>query len=137
MQLRAPRGTQDLLPEQSRRQYFVTQCFRRNAECFGFESIETPAFENKELFVRGVGEGTDIVRKEMYAVKRLSKDKEEEIELVLRPEGTAGVVRAYIEHGLHTIPQPLKLYYIGSFFRYERPQAGRFREFHQCAYKNS
>jgi len=98
---------------------------------YGFRRIETPAFEATELFVRGVGVGTDIVEKEMFdlEVKGVSKG------LTLRPEGTAPVVRAYLEHGMHTWPHPLRLYYLGSMFRYDRPQAGRYRQFHQFGYE--
>jgi histidyl-tRNA synthetase len=89
----------------------------------GYERIETPAFEATELFARGVGEATDVVQKEMYTF--------EHGEFTLRPEGTAPVCRAYLEHGMHKLPQPVKLWYLSSFFRRERPQAGRFRQFWQ------
>ncbi len=92
----------------------------------GYGRIETPAFEETELFARGVGEATDIVHKEMFTF-----DDQGGRELTLRPEGTAPICRAYVEHGMHKLPQPVKLWYSGPFFRHERPQAGRFRQFHQ------
>ena len=96
------------------------------AELFGLQQIDTPIFEATQLFVRGVGEGTDIVDKEMYSFQDKGGD-----EITLRPEFTAGLMRAYIEHGMHVLPQPVKLYSIGPIFRFERPQAGRFRQHHQ------
>jgi len=93
---------------------------------YGYQPIETPVFEDAGLFVRSVGEETDIVAKEMYVFKDKSGS-----DLALRPEGTAPVLRAYIEHGMQNLPQPVKLYYLSSIFRYERPQAGRFRQHHQ------
>ena len=93
---------------------------------YGYERIDFPMFEDARLFTRGVGEGTDIVEKEMYVFQDRGGNA-----LALRPEGTASVCRAYIEHGLHNRPQPVKLFYIGPAFRYERPQAGRFRQHHQ------
>src|SRR3989344_5517780 len=93
----------------------------------GFGRITTPTFEDTNLFTRGVGETTDIVSKEMYSFKDRSDNP-----LTLRPEGTAGVVRAYIENGMHKDPQPVKLYYFGPMFRYDRPQSGRYREFYQA-----
>src|SRR6185503_3750420 len=92
----------------------------------GYRRIETPTFEATELFARGVGEATDIVQKEMY-----SFDDGGGRSLTLRPEGTAPVCRAYVEHGMHKLAQPVRLYYLSSFFRAERPQAGRFRQFWQ------
>lgn len=96
------------------------------ASYYGFKPIQTPHMEKVELFTAAVGESTDIVEKEMYALKTTGGDK-----LALRPEGTASVMRAYIEHGMHTLPQPVMLWYKGSFFRHENPQRGRFREFQQ------
>src|SRR4029079_17956982 len=92
----------------------------------GYQRLETPIFEATELFARGVGEATDIVRKEMYTF-----DDGGGRSVTLRPEGTAPVCRAYVEHGMHKLAQPVKLWYLGPFFRHERPQAGRYREFHQ------
>src|SRR4051794_4813432 len=121
-----PRGTYDLLPEDAvLRQRIVTEA-RALAEGAGFGQIETPVFEDSDLFVRTVGEATDIVSKEMYTFEDRS-----ERSLTLRPEGTAPVCRAYIEHGMHKLPQPVKLWYEGPMFRYEAPQAGRYRQHSQ------
>ncbi len=92
----------------------------------GYEPIATPAFEDTELFERGVGRSTDIVRKEMFTFEDKGGRS-----LTLRPEGTAPICRAYLEHGMHKLAQPVKLSYLGAFFRHERPQAGRYRQFHQ------
>jgi histidyl-tRNA synthetase len=122
----APRGTFDILPEAARGRARVE---RAAAEIFsraGYEPIATPAFEDTALFERGVGQSTDIVRKEMFTFE----DKGER-SLTLRPEGTASICRAYLEHGMHKLAQPVKLSYLGPFFRHERPQAGRYRQFHQ------
>ncbi len=118
-----PTGTLDTLPEDQHYWYHVRARARHLAEQTGFERIDVPIFEATELFARGVGEGTDIVDKEMYSFA----DKGGH-ELTLRPEFTAGVVRAYIENGMHVRPQPVKLYTFGPIFRYERPQAGRYRQ---------
>ncbi len=126
MEYKAPRGTFDILPEDWPYWNFVISKAREISALYGYEEIETPIFESTSLFVRSVGEGTDIVEKEMYSFQ----DKGE-ADLTLRPEFTAGVMRAYVEHGMRTRPQPVKLFSIGPLFRYERPQAGRFREFHQ------
>jgi histidyl-tRNA synthetase len=122
----APRGTFDILPEGARARVRLE---RAAAEIFaraGYEPIATPAFEDTALFERGVGQSTDIVRKEMFTFE----DKGER-SLTLRPEGTASICRAYLEHGMHKLAQPVKLSYLGPFFRHERPQAGRYRQFHQ------
>jgi len=100
------------------------------AKLYGYERIDAPAFEDTKLFARSVGEDTDIVKKEMYTFE----DRGGSL-LTLRPEGTAPVCRAYLEHGLHNLPQPVKLYYIASIFRYERPQAGRYRQHYQFGYE--
>jgi len=118
-----PTGTLDVLPEDQHYWYHVRARARRLAELAGFERIDLPIFEATELFARGVGEGTDIVDKEMYSFT----DKGGH-ELTLRPEFTASVVRAYIENGMYVLPQPVKLYTFGPIFRYERPQAGRYRQ---------
>jgi histidyl-tRNA synthetase len=124
--LTAPRGTFDILPEQARIRAEVERTARELLEAAGYGRIETPTFEATELFARGVGEATDIVQKEMY-----SFDDGGGRSLTLRPEGTAPVCRAYVEHGMHKLPQPVRLYYLSSFFRAERPQAGRYRQFWQ------
>ena len=123
---KAPRGTFDVLPEQSSARARVYRAAAAVFERAGYGQIETPAFEDTELFVRGVGEATDIVRKEMFTFEDQGGRN-----LTLRPEATAPICRAYVEHGMHKLPQPVKLWSWGSFFRHERPQAGRFRQFTQ------
>lgn len=122
----AVRGTQDILPEDAPYWRYVESTIHELCGRYGYERLEPPLFEETSLFVRGVGEATDIVEKEMYSfTDRGGRD------LSLRPEFTAGVMRAYVEHGMHTWPQPVKLYSMGPAFRYEAPQAGRYRQFHQ------
>jgi histidyl-tRNA synthetase len=123
---RAPRGTSDILPEEQPYWRYVEQKAALACQLYGYERIDSPAFEETGLFTRGVGQGTDIVEKEMYTFSDKGDKK-----ITLRPEGTAPVCRAYLEHGLHNLPQPVKLYYMASIFRYERPQAGRLRQHHQ------
>src|ERR1700709_1679032 len=122
----APRGTFDVLPAQGRARARIQPAAPGSFERAGYETIQTPAFEHTDLFERGVGKSTDIVRKEMFTFE----DKGER-SLTLRPEGTAPICRAYLEHGMHKLAQPVKLSYVGPFFRHERPQAGRYRQFHQ------
>jgi histidyl-tRNA synthetase len=122
----APRGTFDILPEQARARARLEHAAAEIFARAGYEPIATPAFEDTALFERGVGQSTDIVRKEMFTFE----DKGER-SLTLRPEGTASICRAYLEHGMHKLAQPVKLSYLGPFFRHERPQAGRYRQFHQ------
>jgi histidyl-tRNA synthetase len=123
---KTPRGTEDVLPKESRIWQYVEGQLAEIFSLFGYQEIRTPIFEETELFQRGIGEATDIVEKEMYTfIDRGGRS------LTLRPEGTAPVVRAYLQHKLYGEPQPVKLYYIGPMFRYERPQAGRSRQFHQ------
>jgi histidyl-tRNA synthetase len=122
----APRGTYDVLPEQDAARRAVEDAARRVLGGAGYQRIETPIFEQTDLFSRGVGASTDIVQKEMYTFEDAGGRS-----LTLRPEGTASVVRAYAEHGMHKAPQPVKLWYLGPFFRQEKPQAGRFRQFWQ------
>ncbi|NLT27967.1 MAG: histidine--tRNA ligase [Dehalococcoidales bacterium] len=126
----APRGTVDILPEEQVYWRYVEQKAAAICSLYGYERIDTPTFENTKLFARGIGDGTDIVEKEMYSFK----DKGDN-DITLRPEGTASICRAYIEHGMANLPQPVKLYYLTSIFRYERPQAGRLREHHQFGYE--
>ena len=123
---RAPKGTYDLLPAAAARRDAMVSAAARLFAAYGYRRIVTPEFEETGLFERGVGEATDIVRKEMYTFV----DKGER-SLTLRPEGTAPVCRAYVEHGLHKWPQPVKVWYYCPMFRYERPQAGRYREHYQ------
>jgi histidyl-tRNA synthetase len=121
-----PRGTYDLLPEQAELRRRIVGEARSLLEGTGFGPIETPIFEDSDLFVRTVGEATDIVSKEMYTFE----DRGGRM-LTLRPEGTAPVCRAYLEHGMHKLPQPVKLWYTGPMFRYEAPQSGRYRQHSQ------
>jgi histidyl-tRNA synthetase len=122
----APRGTFDVLPDQERARQRLERAASELLGRAGYARIETPAFEDTELFARGVGEATDIVRKEMFTFEDQGGRS-----VTLRPEGTAPICRAYVEHGMHKLPQPVKLWYAGPFFRYEAPQAGRFRQFNQ------
>ncbi|MFC5700454.1 histidine--tRNA ligase [Cohnella faecalis] len=126
MAFQKPRGTQDVLPGSSGTWQFVERTARDVCRRFGFGEIRTPIFEATELFKRGVGETTDIVEKEMYTFTDRGDRS-----MTLRPEGTAGVVRSYVENKLYGEPDLAKLYYIGPMFRYERAQAGRYRQFHQ------
>ena len=124
--IQAPRGTFDVLGDDALARAALEAQARRILERAGYARIETPTFEATELFARGVGESTDVVQKEMYTL-----DEGPSESLTLRPEGTAPVCRAYLEHGMHKLPQPVKLWYLGSFYRRERPQAGRYRQFWQ------
>lgn len=121
-----PRGTVDILPDEWRYWDFVVDRARRVAELYGYRRIETPTLGPLSLFVRATGEATDIVQKEMYAFRDQGGD-----DLALRPEGTAPVMRAYFQHGMHRLPQPVKLFYIERMYRREAPQRGRLREHHQ------
>ena len=123
---KAPRGTSDILPEDQNYWRYIETTAMNQCHLYGFQRLDTPVFEESELFLRSVGEGTDIVEKEMYTFQ----DRGEEL-LTLRPEGTAPVCRAYLERGMHNLSQPVRLYYFCPVFRYERPQAGRFRQHHQ------
>ncbi len=124
--IQVPKGTFDVLPDDAARREALELHVKRILSAAGYRRIETPTFESTELFARGVGEATDIVQKEMY-----SFDDGGGRSLTLRPEGTAPVCRAYIEHGMHKLPQPVKLWYLSSFFRAEAPQRGRYRQFWQ------
>ncbi len=119
----APRGTRDVLPEESRLRQRVIDVAREAFERYGYARIVTPTFEETEVFIRGVGTSTDVVRKEMYTFQDQAGRS-----LSLRPEGTAPVVRAFVQHGMHKQPLPVKLWYVAPMFRYEAPQAGRYRE---------
>ena len=120
------KGTEDVLPKQSYRWQFIENVMREEARIYGFKEIRTPVFEHTELFARGVGQTTDVVQKEMYTF--LDKGGRS---ITLRPEGTAGVIRAYLENGLPSEPSPIKLWYNMGMYRYENVQKGRLREFHQ------
>ena len=126
----APRGTSDILPAEQVYWRYVEQKAGSICQLYGYERIDTPVFEDTRLFSRSIGEGTDIVEKEMYTFEDKGGNQ-----ITLRPEGTAPVCRAYLEHGMHNLPQPVKLYYITPIFRYERPQAGRYREHYQFGYE--
>lgn len=120
------KGTEDVLPKQSYRWQFVENIMREEAAKFGFKEMRTPVFEHTELFARGVGATTDVVQKEMYTFDTKGGES-----VTLRPEGTAGAARAVLEHALTNEGLPIKAYYLTSCYRYEKPQAGRLREFHQ------
>ena len=120
------KGTEDVLPKQSYKWQFIEAVMRDEAKNFGFKEIRTPVFEHTELFQRGVGDTTDVVQKEMYTFDTKGKES-----VTLRPEGTAGAARAVLEHSLTNEGLPIKAYYLTSCYRYEKPQAGRLREFHQ------
>jgi len=124
--LTAPKGTKDVLPQDSYRWQYVESVLKQICNDFNFKEIRTPTFEATEVFARGVGDTTDVVTKEMYTF--LDKGGRS---ITLRPEGTAGVARSFVENGLYAGVLPLKLFYLISCFRYEKPQAGRLREFHQ------
>jgi histidyl-tRNA synthetase len=122
----SPRGTTDILPEDQDYWLFLEEKIAEITRLYGYERIETPEFEDTSLYTRSTGEYTDIVQKEMYTFEDQGGNS-----LSLRPEGTPSVCRAYIQHGLYNQPQPVKVYYLTSIFRYERPQAGRYRQSHQ------
>ncbi|MDP1629264.1 MAG: histidine--tRNA ligase [bacterium] len=126
----APRGTYDILPQEQKYWERIKKIVRELAVFYGFERIDTPIIEDADLFSRGLGLTSEVVEKQMYVFKTRGGD-----ELALRPEGTASVIRAYIEHGLSFLPQPLKLYYFGPMFRHESPQKGRFRQFYQWGFE--
>ena len=126
MNFKRPRGTADILPDDQPYWSHVYSTAHKVANQFGYRRIDTPTFEDTNLFQRGVGDETDIVQKEMYSFEDHGGDG-----ITLRPEGTASVCRAYIENGLHNSPQPVRMFYMSPMFRYERPQAGRFRQHHQ------
>lgn len=122
----APKGTKDVTPSEAFKWHFVEDTIKERADIYGYREIRTPTFEYTELFQRGVGDTTDVVQKEMYTFTDKGGRS-----LTLKPEGTAGAVRSFVEHGLYNSVLPLKAYYFTPVFRYERPQAGRYREHHQ------
>jgi len=126
----SPKGMKDILPEEEEFWKKVHQSVEKIAKDYDFHFIETPILEKKEIFLKGVGEESELVSKQMYSLTTKGKEK-----LVLRPEGTASICRAYIENGMNSLPQPVKLYYYGPFFRYEKPQRAREREFHQFGFE--
>ena len=130
MKIQAPRGTLDVLPADQPARLAVLDATRSTADAYGYGLVVTPTFEDTELFTRTSGQGSDVVQKEMYTFEDRSSRS-----LTLRPEGTAPVARAYLEHGLHREPQPVKTYYVGPMFRYAAPQKGRYREFWQIGFE--
>jgi len=126
MPIQAPKGTRDILPQDINQWNYVEKEFASVCKKFGYKEIRLPVFEYTELFQRGVGDTTDVVQKEMYTFEDKGGRS-----ITLRPEGTAGVVRSYIEHGMSSLPQPVKLFYQITAYRYENVQKGRYREFHQ------
>lgn len=126
MLTKRPRGTNDFLPEDTAKWQYIEKLLREICQQFGYAELRTPIFEETALFLRGVGDTTDIVQKEMYTFEDTGGRS-----LTLRPENTASAVRAYVENKLFAGQQPVRLFYMGPMFRYERPQAGRFRQFHQ------
>ena len=126
----SPTGMHDILVEEQRYFQKIYAVCKNMANFSGFDKIETPIVEETELFSKGIGLATDIVGKQMYSFKTRGGDY-----LTLRPEGTAPIVRAYIEQGMQNLPQPVKLWYFGPYFRYEKPQAGRYRQFWQFGFE--
>ena len=126
IKVQAPKGTHDILPSEQKYWDKVRTVVAQVAANYGFERIDTPIFEDVRLYIKGTGQTTDIVQKEIYNFKTKGGEN-----LALRPEFTPGIVRAYIEHGMKNLPQPVKLYSIGPVFRHDKPQTGRYRQFHQ------
>ena len=124
--IRKIKGTEDIMPKDVYKWQFVEDIMRQQAESFGYKEVRTPVFEQTSLFSRGVGETTDVVQKEMYTFSTKG-----DASITLRPEGTAGAARAFLEHGVQNDGLPSKQYYLTTCYRYEKPQAGRQREFHQ------
>ena len=135
--IQLPRGTKDILPDDQKYWFYVFDIVKEKMQSFGARRIETPIIEFADIYTRALGKGTDIVEKEMYEVKRASSaitdtlDEKEARVMVLRPEYTAGIIRAYLQNGMNTWPKPVELWYWGPNFRYDRPQAGRYRIFNQ------
>ena len=127
MEMQAPKGTKDMLPQDAYKWHYVENTFKNTAKNFCMKEIRTPIFEHTELFLRGVGDTTDIVQKEMYTFNDKGNRS-----ITLKPEGTAPAVRAFIENRLFNEAQPTKLFYVTPCFRYENVQKGRLRQFHQC-----
>lgn len=126
----APKGTCDILPEDQKYWEKIRKVLKDVASDYGYERIDTPMFEDTDLYLQGVGASTDVVEKQMYSFKTLGGDS-----VTLRPEYTAGVVRAYNEYGMFNVPQPVKFWYMGPVFRYEKPQEGRYRQFTQFGFE--
>ncbi len=130
LKYRSPRGTSDILPEDQPYWAFILETAVGLAEVYGYQRVDVPIFEFADLYIRGVGEATDIVQKEMYIFEDRGGDR-----MALRPEFTAGICRAYLQHGMSNRPLPVKLWTAGPVFRYDRPQRGRYRQFHQFNYE--
>ena len=126
MLIQAPKGTKDVTPYEAYKWHYVEDIMRRCAGLNGYREVRTPVFEHTELFLRGVGDTTDVVQKEMYTFEDKGGRS-----ITLKPEGTAGAARAFIEHGMFNDVLPLKMFYFTPVFRYEKPQSGRLREHHQ------
>ncbi|MBI3332152.1 histidine--tRNA ligase [Candidatus Peregrinibacteria bacterium] len=131
LQFRTPKGTHDVLPEDHQYMTYIKKAVRHRARQAGYKRIDTPMFENKAIFERGIGQHTDIVEKELFLVTGKREEDASDAQFALRPELTAGICRSYIEHGMQQLPQPVELYAIGQCFRHDRPQKGRYRQFHQ------
>ncbi|HCL79011.1 MAG TPA: histidine--tRNA ligase, partial [Synergistaceae bacterium] len=127
----APKGVRDILPDESWKWAYIFRVVQETALNFGYSEVHLPLFEHTELFARGIGDATDVVEKEMYTF--LDKGDRS---ITLRPEATASMVRSYLEHGMGTLPQPVKLWCAGPMFRYERPQKGRYRQFWQVDFES-
>ncbi|MBP9750546.1 MAG: histidine--tRNA ligase [Candidatus Peribacteraceae bacterium] len=132
---RSPKGTHDVLPEDHTYMTYIKKAVRHRARQAGFRRIDPPMFEVKGVFERGIGEHTDVVEKELFTVVGKKNAEGEAAEFALRPEFTAGICRSYVEHGMQQLPQPVELYAIGQCFRYDRPQKGRYRQFHQLDFE--
>jgi len=130
IKVQAPKGTHDILPQEQKYWERVRVIVSNIANNFGFGRIDTPVFEDVRIYIKGTGQTSDIVQKEIYTFKTKGGES-----LALRPEFTPGIVRAYIEHGMRNLPQPVKLYSIGPLFRHDKPQAGRYRQFHQINFE--
>ncbi|MEE8131754.1 MAG: histidine--tRNA ligase [Candidatus Paceibacterota bacterium] len=126
----SPKGMHDILPQEQPYWEKIRRVSNQIADFYNFSRIDTPILEMAEIFERGIGEGTDIIEKQMFTIRTKGGDR-----LVLRPEGTAPIIRSYLQHGLSRLSQPMKLYYNGPMFRYEKPQAGRYRQFHQVGFE--
>lgn len=131
LKYRSPKGVHDVLPADHQYMTYIKKAVRHRARQAGYKRIDPPLFEERALFERGIGEHTDIVEKELFAVGRKGEEDTADKQYALRPEFTAGICRAFIEHGMQELPQPVELYSIGPCFRYDRPQKGRYRQFHQ------
>lgn len=131
LEFRTPKGTHDVLPEDHQYMTYIKKAVRHRARQAGYKRIDTPIFENRAIFERGIGQHTDIVEKELFMVTGKREEDASEIKFALRPELTAGICRSFVERAMQQLPQPVELYAIGPCFRHDRPQKGRYRQFHQ------